>query len=178
MPPPTYLAWLQPVYSNFVLTCIYTLYLYRSKLIIFLINYFTCGKNFDKKYRAAAKLISNHENIKQQPHLISNHKLSNNCSLKKCIWEHKWLMKYLLAHFYHHVISVSFIFVSFVSLFFCHVMKPIPCIFISFVPLFFCYVERPIFCIFSFSFCSPVILRDLFLIYSLSLFFSSSDKFF
>ena len=28
---------------------------------------FTCGENFDKKYRSAAKLISNHENIKQQP---------------------------------------------------------------------------------------------------------------
>ena len=28
---------------------------------------FTCGVNFDKKYTSAAKLISNHENIKQQP---------------------------------------------------------------------------------------------------------------
>ena len=33
---------------------------------------FTCGKNFDKKYRAAATLISNHN-------------LQHNCSLKKCI---------------------------------------------------------------------------------------------
>ena len=28
---------------------------------------FTCGENFDKKYRSAVKVISNHENIKQQP---------------------------------------------------------------------------------------------------------------
>ena len=28
---------------------------------------FTCGKNFDKKYRSEAKLFSSHENIKQQP---------------------------------------------------------------------------------------------------------------
>ena len=30
---------------------------------------FTYGENFDKKYRAAVKRISNHESIKQQPHL-------------------------------------------------------------------------------------------------------------
>ena len=29
---------------------------------------FTCGENFDKKYRSAATLFSSHENIKQQPH--------------------------------------------------------------------------------------------------------------
>ena len=28
---------------------------------------FTCGENFDKKYRSAATLFSSHENIKQQP---------------------------------------------------------------------------------------------------------------
>ena len=28
---------------------------------------FTCGKNFDKKYKSEAKLFSSHENIKQQP---------------------------------------------------------------------------------------------------------------
>ena len=30
-------------------------------------NVFTCGENVDKKYRSVVKLISNHENIKQQP---------------------------------------------------------------------------------------------------------------
>ena len=58
----------------------------------------------------------------------------------------------LLTYFYLHATSVSFIFVSFVSLFFCHFMKPILCIFISFLSLFFSYVQRPIFCIFSFFF--------------------------
>ena len=57
----------------------------------------------------------------------------------------------LLTYFYLHP-SVSFTFISFVSLFFCHVMKPIICIFISFLSLFFSYVQRPIFCIFSFFF--------------------------
>ena len=37
---------------------------------------FTCGEKFDKKYRAAAKLIS-------------NHKLQSNCFVKKCISKHK-----------------------------------------------------------------------------------------
>ena len=58
MPPLTYLASLQPM-------C------YNSRLVFIHINAgkaFTCGENFDKKYRAVAKLISNHENIKQQQH--------------------------------------------------------------------------------------------------------------
>ena len=29
---------------------------------------FTCGENFDEKYRSAAKLIRNHESVKQQTH--------------------------------------------------------------------------------------------------------------
>ena len=72
MPPLTYLAWLQPM-------C------YNSSLVFIHINIgkaFTCGENFDKKYRAAATLIS-------------NHKLSNNCSLKKYISEHKCSSKLL-----------------------------------------------------------------------------------
>ena len=32
-----------------------------------IVKVFTYGENFDKKYRSAAKLISNHKNIKQQP---------------------------------------------------------------------------------------------------------------
>ena len=43
MPPPIYLAWLQPIY-------------YNSRLVFIHINTekaFTCGENFDKKYRAA-----------------------------------------------------------------------------------------------------------------------------
>ena len=62
MSPLTYLVWLQTI-------C------YNSRLVFIEINTakaFTCCENFDKKYRAAAKLIS-------------NHKLQNNCSLKKCI---------------------------------------------------------------------------------------------
>ena len=43
---------------------------------------FTCGENFGKKYRAAAKLIS-------------NHKLQNNCFVKKCISKHKSTLKLL-----------------------------------------------------------------------------------
>ena len=42
----------------------------------------SCGENLDKKYKAAAKLIS-------------NHKLQNNCSLKKCISKHKCSLKLL-----------------------------------------------------------------------------------
>ena len=42
----------------------------------------TCGKNYDKKYRAAAKLISNHEKHKAVATLISSHNLQNNCSFK------------------------------------------------------------------------------------------------
>ena len=72
MPPPIYLAWLQPIY-------------YNSRIVFIHINTekaFTYGENFDKKYRAAATLIS-------------NHKLSNNCSLKKYISEHKYSSKLL-----------------------------------------------------------------------------------
>ena len=69
MPPLTYLAWLQPM-------C------YNSSLVFIHINTFTCGENFDKKYRAAATLSS-------------NHKLSNNCSLKKYISGHKCSLKLL-----------------------------------------------------------------------------------
>ena len=29
---------------------------------------FTCGENFDKKYRSATRLFSSHKNINQQPH--------------------------------------------------------------------------------------------------------------
>ena len=50
MLPPIYLAWLQPM-------C------YNSNLLFIHINIgkaFTCGENFDKKYRAAATLINNH----------------------------------------------------------------------------------------------------------------------
>ena len=57
MPPPIYIAWLQPIY-------------YNSRSVFIHINIgkaFTCGENFDNKYRAAAKLISSHEKIKQ-PH--------------------------------------------------------------------------------------------------------------
>ena len=72
MPPPIYLAWLQPI-------C------YKSRLVFIHINTgkaFTCGENFDKKYRAAVTPIS-------------NHKLSNNSSLKKYISEHKCSSKLL-----------------------------------------------------------------------------------
>ena len=55
----------------------------------------TCDENFDKKYRAAAKLISNHEKHKAAATLISSHNLQNNCSLKKCISEHKCSSKLL-----------------------------------------------------------------------------------
>ena len=58
MLPLTYLAWLQPICNNSRIkfnTCQYC-------------KSFTCGEEFDKKYRASAKLISNHESIKQQPH--------------------------------------------------------------------------------------------------------------
>ena len=59
---------------------------------------FPCAENFDKEYRAAAKLISSHKNIKQQPHqsatvssqmiapsnnTFQNIKALQNCSLKK-----------------------------------------------------------------------------------------------
>ena len=60
VPLPTYLAWLQPIY-------------YNSRFVFIHVNTrktFTCGENFDEKYRTAATLIS-------------NHKLSNNYSLKK-----------------------------------------------------------------------------------------------
>ena len=60
VPLPTYLAWLQPIY-------------YNSRFVFIHINTgkaFICGENFDKKYRASATLISNHQ-------------LLNNCSLKK-----------------------------------------------------------------------------------------------
>ena len=58
MAPLTYLTWLQPM-------C------YNSKLVFIHINTgkaFTYGENFDKQFRTAAKLISNHENIKQLSH--------------------------------------------------------------------------------------------------------------
>ena len=61
----------------------------------------TCGENFDKKYRAAAKLISNHEKhkaaaiisrtIAPSKNAFQNISALLNCSLKKCIsktWVH------------------------------------------------------------------------------------------
>ena len=72
MPPLTYLACLQPMCYNFRLEFIH----------INTGRAFTCRENFDNKYRTAAKLIS-------------NHKLSNNCSLKKYISEHKCSWKLL-----------------------------------------------------------------------------------
>ena len=57
MPPLTYLAWLQPMCYNFRLVFIH---INTGKT-------FACGETLIKKYKAAAKLISNHENIKQQP---------------------------------------------------------------------------------------------------------------
>ena len=50
VPLSTYLAGLQPISCN-------------SRFVYIHVNIgkgFTCGKNFNKKYRAAAKLISNH----------------------------------------------------------------------------------------------------------------------
>ena len=78
MSPLTYLVWLQTI-------C------YNSRLVFIEINTakaFTCCENCDKKYRAAAKLIS-------------NHKLQNNCSLKKGISKRKCFLKLLpqIIHF-------------------------------------------------------------------------------
>ena len=70
---PTYLVWLQPIY-------------YNSRFVFIHINTrkaFTCGENFNKKYRAAATLIS-------------NHKLLNNCSLKKYT-ERLFFIKWVLV---------------------------------------------------------------------------------
>ena len=91
MPLPIYLAWLQPIY-------------YNLRLVFIHINVgkaFSCGENFGKKDRAAAKLIS-------------NHKLLNNCSLKKYISEHKCSSKLLSQKihrkiFFFHKIRFSII---------------------------------------------------------------------
>ena len=94
MPPLTYLAWLQPPY-------------YNSRFVFIHINItkvFTCGENFYKKYvfrfsfwkssffsGSVFKLISEQPwKYKAAATLISNHKLQNNCSLKKYISEHKY----------------------------------------------------------------------------------------
>ena len=96
IPPLTYLGWLQPIY-------------YNSRLAFIHINItkaFTCGENFDKKKfiffqvqflkirllnRSAITLINQQPwKHKSAATLISNHKLQNNCSLKKYISEHKY----------------------------------------------------------------------------------------
>ena len=74
VPLPTYLDWLQPIH-------------YSSRLVFIHINTrkaFICGENFDKKYRAAATLIS-------------SHKLSNNCSLKKYMESLFFFIKWALV---------------------------------------------------------------------------------
>ena len=45
----------------------YFIYLKFAFMHVNIANVFTCGENVDKKYRSAAKLINNHENINQQP---------------------------------------------------------------------------------------------------------------
>ena len=96
IPPLTYLGWLQPIYCNSRFAFIH----------INITKVFTCGENFDKKKiiffqvqfskirllnRSATTLISQ-QPWKHKPAatLISNHKLQNNCSLKKYISEHKY----------------------------------------------------------------------------------------
>ena len=58
VPPPTYLAWLQPIYYNsrFVFINVNTL------------NILLMVKTLIKKHRVAATVISIHKNIKQEPY--------------------------------------------------------------------------------------------------------------
>ena len=94
MPPPKYLAWLQPICYNSRLVFIHD----NTAKVLFMV------KTSIKKYRAAAKLISKHESIKQQTNskIIASSKNTfqnigalQNCSLKKYISEHKRSSKLL-----------------------------------------------------------------------------------
>ena len=74
MPLPMFLAWLQPIYYNPKLVFIHV----NTAKILLVVN------TLIKKHRKTATLISSHKSEDW-----------NNCSLKKCISEHKCTLKLL-----------------------------------------------------------------------------------